>query len=237
MVFSCVRCVSRIRVGALRPQPSAPAIDVAPEEPTRRMAREQHVHATYLRPVLDHAVTRMGRLRTEAVLRRLGTTEACLRGPGQWTSLGLAEQLFDALIEESENPFFVEEAFAIVSAGRYMWLLRPLLRLWGSPLDAYEQMAAAIPRVNRAGVLAIEQHGARRVVMVYTSELEANVQLCRGRLHQLSQVPTLFGRGPAEVLHPECLHRGDPRCRYEIRWPPRGSWWRRFAAWWLTPPA
>lgn len=205
----------------------------AAKEPISTMARShEHVHATFVRPLLDHAVTRMGRSRTEAVLRRLGTTEACLRDPEQWMSLGLTEQLLDAFIEESDDPHFVEEAFALVRTGRVMWLIRPLLQWFGSPRAAYEQMAAAIPRVNRAGSLQIESLSDQHVVLDYASDLETHVQLCRGRVRQFVQVPSLFGATKVELDHPQCLHRGDPRCRYEIRWTPAVPWWRRWFRGW-----
>ena len=153
----------------------------------RAMARDgRHIHAMFFRPMLDLAVQRVGRQRTQAVLRRLGTTEATLRDPTAWVSLGLTEQLCDALIEETEDPHFVEEACGLVTSGRYLWLLRPMLRLFGSPTLVYEQMAAAIPRFNRAGTLEIVDRGASRVGLTYASSLETNVQLCRGRIRQFA---------------------------------------------------
>ena len=191
------------------------------------MARHEHLHATIVLPVLDHAVSQMGRPRTEAVLRRLGTTEACLRDPGQWVSVGLTEQLFDAFIEESQDPGFVEDAYGGVQKGRFLWLLRPLLRWFGSPRAAYEQMAAAIPRVDRAGTLQIETLGDEHAVFTYASDLETHPQLCRGRSRQLRDVPGLFGADPVHLAHPTCLHRGDAQCRYEIRWSMPVPWYRR----------
>ena len=183
----------------------------------------------FFRPILDLAVARVGRSRTEAVLRRFGTTEARLRHPTAGISLGLTEQLCDALIEETADPNLVEDACGLATTGRYLWLLRPLLRLMGSPRLAYAQLAEAVPRFNRAGTLEVERWGdpgEHEAVLVYRSDLETHAQLCRGRIGQLTAVPTLFGAAPADVAHPHCLHAGDDRCAYHVRWQDPPPLWR-----------
>ena len=55
---------------------------------------------------------------------------------------------------------------------------------------------------------------------------------CENRLGIYESLGKLFSENYSLVVHPECIHRGDACCRYEISWPP-SAWmtWRRRRNW------
>ena len=188
----------------------------------------EHLHAAYFRPVLELASERLGVARTHEILRQLGTTPAMFADPSCWVSVGFADELLCAFVDASADPHFVAHAYSRVHRGRYLWLLRPLIRFLGSPQSAFAQLASGLPAYNRIGTLEVLDEADEHVTLAYTSTRDAPAALCQGRIGRFVQVPTLFGATPAQVAHPECLHRGGTRCVYVVRWQMPRPWWIRW---------
>ena len=83
-------------------------------------------------------------------------------------------------------------------------------------------MADRLPRFNKVGSVEFEAHGDRRVVLTYfghpSGPREQSPHICAARLGQMAAIPTLFDLPPAKVEHDICLHMGDDRCVYDVRW-------------------
>lgn len=188
------------------------------------MSEPQHIHAMFFVPVLDYAHQTMEPEQVAAVLQSLDLTEAELRDPRAWWSCETTDRLCEAFVEASGNPDFLSEVGRIVMTGpSTRGFLGPLFRVFGSPHGMLAQLPTFSSHFCKSGHYEVETVEPGFARLSFVSELEGSEHVCVGRTSQLRWVfPGVFGLPPAEVEHPECMHRGGTRCTYELRWdPPR----------------
>jgi len=190
------------------------------------------IHAFFFRPFLDDATEKLGAPRVSALLAELGVTEAQLRDPTAWVSLQFREQFFVALLAAGVDEAIFERCGRMVFTPKYLGILFPLLRAFGTPSLAYNRIAQMTGRFNKIG--RMELRGARRgyVSLQYRplpgAPPETTEYICRARAAQFAAVPAMFDFAPATVNHPICLHEGGDVCRYDLAWEELGG---RLPAW------
>ncbi|MEN0067672.1 MAG: ATP-binding protein [Myxococcota bacterium] len=173
----------------------------------------------FFAPILDHAHATMDPETIEAVLADLGVTEAELRDRRAWFPGDFVDRVCDRLVEASGDPYFFEEVGRKFMTGHYTSTLRPLFRAFGSPRLLLENFPKTSKHLVKTGEYVIHALTDESASLSFVSDTEKSVQVCRGREAQMRWMfPGIFGLPPATVEHPECLHRGDDRCRYELRW-------------------
>ncbi|MBX2798080.1 MAG: response regulator [Myxococcales bacterium] len=181
---------------------------------------EQHIHSSFFAPVLDVAQERLGIERTRAVLAAVGTDEATLRDTSAWVSNRVAEAVVDGLVEESGDFDLLDEVGRRMFTGNYLGLLKPVLKVLGSPQSAFARFPTTSPRWNKAGVWTVHDLGEGYTDISFASRIERSVHMCHGRSSQIASLPLLFGLEPGTIEHSACMHRGDAECRYQMRWQP-----------------
>ncbi|MEM6927075.1 MAG: ATP-binding protein [Myxococcota bacterium] len=183
------------------------------------MKSDAHIHSMFFAPMLDHAHETMGAEDVARVLADAGTSEAELRDPRAWFSSELTDRIADAFVEVSGNPEFHREVGRRFMSPRYTGSLMPIIRLFGTPRALYTAFPNTAPRWCKSGRYVVSEVESNRVRLSFESELEKSKQVCIGRTSQIRwSFPYFFGYAPARIEHPECLHRGDARCTYDIEW-------------------
>ncbi|HJL37901.1 MAG TPA: HAMP domain-containing sensor histidine kinase, partial [Polyangiaceae bacterium LLY-WYZ-15_(1-7)] len=180
------------------------------------------LHAFFLAPFLDLAAEQLGEARVRELLEEQGIELELLRDPSAWLSMKDSERIVRTLHEAVGDPLYVARAARAAFTARYMGPLRAIIRAFGNTGKAYEQMVRSLPRFNKVGELGFEQVGPRHVRLTYRQKpgaaAETDPLMCLGRQQNMAAVPTIFDLPPAKLEHPECMHRGDDACVYEIRY-------------------
>ncbi len=188
------------------------------------------VHAAFLAPLVDEADRLLGAGQVDGLLRGATVDRALVSDRSAWISLEVCQDLVRALVIASGDPLFVRRTARLAYDATYMGPLRSLLRTFGHPAGAYEQMTKALARFNKVGELSVLERGAGRVVLRYvTAEgapRETEPLVCLGRLENIAALPTLFDLPMATVRHPTCLHEGADACIYEVEFTARIPRWR-----------
>ena len=187
----------------------------------------QHVGVFFLRPFLDYTRELLGPERLAAILARLEVTQAEMDDPSNWVSLAFIERFAEQVAKEHDDPALFDHCGRLAFDQRYMGMLRPIIRAFGSPAFAYDAMCKSLPRFNKVGEIKVIESGPGLRVMEYRpregAPTEKGPNICATRRGQMAAVPTLFDLPPATVEHPLCMQRGDACCRYEARWKEPGK--------------
>ncbi len=147
---------------------------------------------------------------------------AQLGDAGTWSSTPQAAALFDAAalvladgaiglhvgqtLLRSPADGFVDRVVAAGSTEAVLHRVGPLLR-------HFDATSEAVPVEVEA------DHALVRVSPLGGTDRHAHVcEMTRGLL---SQIPVLFGSGPALISEPECSARGGPHCLYALSWDDR----------------
>lgn len=185
-------------------------------------------HSMFLRPFLDYANRHLTREQLLEVLDRAGLTEAEIDGR-RWIDASQVDRFCDAMVDVSGDPDLVRKVGKLFMTGPYTGLLRPLLRVFGSPKTMLSLFSSVSQQWTTAGRYEMHSYGDHHAKFSFVSSAEGSIQICHGRVSQIRWLfPAIFGLGPADVEHPVCMHRdGGDRCTYHIRWhSPRTSFWR-----------
>ncbi|MCK6552543.1 HAMP domain-containing histidine kinase, partial [Myxococcota bacterium] len=142
--------------------------------------------------------------------------------PTVWVSLELCEAVCEALARDRNDPALFERAGRNSFSPKYMGALRPIIRAFGNPAFAYDQMVGSLPRFNKVGAIAVLERGPGKRTLEYRTlegaPREHGPYICAARRGQMAALPTLFDLPPATVEHPACMQRGAPTCIYTVTW-------------------
>ncbi len=184
-------------------------------------AHRPEVHSFLLRPFLDDAARQLGAERLSGLVAGLGSDLDVLQQSDSWVSLDLLGTLLERLEAETGDPNMLARCGRVSLSSRYLGVLRPLFRAFGTPDFAFSQVESSTARFNKVGRYMLLERQAGQVRIAYEplpgAPRERGI-VCRGRSANLAAIPTMFDLPAAEVLELECIHRGDAQCVYELRW-------------------
>jgi signal transduction histidine kinase len=180
------------------------------------------LHASGFRAILEIATAELGADAVTKFLDSAGVTRAELSDPNAWFSLEFAEALSANISEQTGDPTWLDRAMRLCLTPKYLGMLYPLFRSFGTPAFAYKQTVSIAQRLNKTATWELEELAAQsarfRVRPAANMPREKTLIWCRTRSVQLAALSTLFDLPTALVDHPECLHRGDDSCVYNVRW-------------------
>ncbi len=182
--------------------------------------------------MLETGERELGRDGVDKLLGDLGTTREELQDPHSWFSLEFAEAFLDMLVNRTGDVTVIDRVSRLAFSPRYLGIVYPLFRSFGSPGFTYRQVAAVVPRINKVTTWTAELQGSQRArITVRAREGQPREQkphFCRVRSTMIAQLTTLFDLPPAEVSHPQCMNRGNDVCLYEVHWKEHR---KRIASW------
>src|SRR4051812_3512239 len=178
------------------------------------------VHALFLSPFLDEIRDVLGDSEVQALVGSFGITEDSLRDKEAWVSLEFCEEFCKRLYERHADPAIFDRCGRLALTPRYLGILQPLYRAFGTPMFAFTQAAQSGPRFNKVGSMKILEQRRGYVRMedrcLPRAPRERSPLVCRPRAAQLAGIPTMFDLPAAENIHPTCMHRGADVCVYEL---------------------
>lgn len=189
---------------------------------------EPQTSARLLRPLLRVAEQRLGREALAAIAVGQDTTLEVLEDPDRWFSAALVIRLQHALVVATSDPQITWRAGRAFAAPGMLGPERALIVGLGSPQRAYANIGSITKRYSRITHWQTTSiaRGVLRVELVPSPDAADHLLTCAHRRGILEAMPEIFGLPAARVEHPACLHRGDPRCVYIVRWSDYAPWAR-----------
>lgn len=172
--------------------------------------------------MLEAGDLELGRFQVDELIGGLGVTRAELEDPNGWFSLEFAEAMVQGLVDRAGSPQLVDRVAKLGISQRYLGILFPLFRSFGTPALFYFSIGKLMPRLNKVTLWTTEAVGPEHVRISVRAREGAPVEhtpwFCRVRQTQLSAAASIFDLPPAEIEHTECLQRGGDACVYEVHW-------------------
>ncbi|HWA78049.1 MAG TPA: serine/threonine-protein kinase [Polyangiaceae bacterium] len=192
-----------------------------PNLPTSGVGREE-VRAALLKPYLLRLRDERGDAAVRALLSTVGIPASVVDNDSGWLSVAAARRALTALHTalghralEARGPWMTHPEVL----GAYV----RMLRVAGSPADAYRYLAANSGESTRIGTYELGPVGPNHVELSYRPRPEAEAEqddalLCLARQAELVSVPRIWGFPDARVVHPKCIAEGAEECRYVLDW-------------------
>ena len=108
--------------------------------------------------------------------------------------------------------------------GKVYWIKDYSINLY----ELVGKYASKLTRSSKWDARAIGPNTVEMIVTPFEGVIEEPFQ-CANRLGYFEAATEMFGYRLPEIKHPECIFKGDDRCRYIVTWEEsRAATWRRF---------
>ena len=170
----------------------------------------------------------------DTILTNAGITHFEIDDPGHWFTQKQVDDFYEEVLRATNDPQVARKVGRYVAMSIAIGLPRQLTLGLLSLKTVYSLIGQLSSLVTRSSEVKTRDLGPTTVEIVNTIKpgFTEKPYQCENRLGIYESIGKLFSENYAEVIHPECIHRGDAQCRYEIKWP-SSPWmtWRRWRNW------
>ena len=169
---------------------------------------------------LDYLNATFPDLNTETILAKSRISKDEVADTAHWFTQDEADLFYEVVAAETGDDQIAKKAGRYSASSKALNLMKQYV-LGLMTIDAAFMSVAKVFRLftRGAGITAKKLGPSRMELISRPAEgvLEKPYQ-CDNRLGSIEAIPKLFTNLYATVEHPECLHRGDPVCRYIVSW-------------------
>ncbi|MGD9251725.1 MAG: response regulator [Desulfobacterales bacterium] len=166
----------------------------------------------------------------DALLAEAGMHRHQVEDPAHWFSQNQVDNFNRVLVNKTGDPHISRAVGRFVASSRRLGPLKKLTLGFVHPATIYMLCNRYSAMVSRGAVFVSRKTSANQVEV--TARPRAGVKeqpyQCENRLGTLETLGKLISARYATVAHPQCIHRGDSLCRYEVTWDHSAAfWWKR----------
>ncbi len=146
-----------------------------------------------------------------------------LNDDATWLDLEFCDRFFDRIVEVTGIKNIAYEAGLFVHKKTFSPIVHQLLTSLLSVESVYKASAKYAVHFSKAAkVKALEtKNGSATIESIPEDGIPERQYMCENRMGIYAGVPKMFGLAPGLIEHPECVHRGNRRCLYQVRWTPQ----------------
>lgn len=156
----------------------------------------------------------------DELLEKLGTSQSRLNHDGSWYDIEFADAFFNLVRQETGNVNIAFESGQYIRKNALSSTIYYLMKGFVSISRLYKLVSKLTPMFTKAGEMKVKELKRSSCIIEnipYHPDLDRQY-MCDNRRGMLSGLPQIFNLPPAELNELECIHRGDSRCLYSIRW-------------------
>lgn len=161
-----------------------------------------------------------GRLLTDVGIRSYEVADL-----GHWFSQKQVDLLVERLVELTGNENISREVGRFAASAQSIGSMRQHILGLISPAKAFSLINKATRNFTKSVEYETRMLGTNEVEMTVTPcvGITEKPHHCENRIGFLESIVNLFNIESPAIQHPECVHKGDPACRYLISWSQRRS--------------
>ncbi len=166
----------------------------------------------------------------DTLLADAGMQRHQVEDPAHWFSQNQVDKFNRVLVRKTGDPHISRAVGRFVASSRRLGPLKKLTLGFVHPATIYMLCNRYNAMVSRGAVFVSRKTGANQVEVTARPRPEVKEQpyQCENRLGTLETLGKLISSRYATVAHPQCIHRGDSLCRYEVTWNHSAAiWWKR----------
>ena len=166
----------------------------------------------------------------DTLLADAGMQRHQVEDPAHWFSQNQVDNFNRVLVHKTGDPQISRSVGRFVASSRRLGPLKKLTLGFVHPATIYLLCNRYNAMVSRGAVFVSRKTGANQVEVTARPRpgVSEKPYQCENRLGTLETLGKLISARYATVAHPQCIHRGDSLCRYEVTWNRSAAiWWKR----------
>ena len=143
-----------------------------------------------------------------------------IEDPAHWLTQSQVNHFHDALMAATDNPGIAKDAGRFTVYTKKIGAIKKITLGLVSPFTVYLKMGKLYSALSRGASISSRKLAANKIQITATPNpgVEEQPFQCENRIGTFESLGLLFTKEYAQVDHPECFHKGDPCCRYNITW-------------------
>lgn len=139
---------------------------------------------------------------------------------GHWFTQDQINRFHQKMEQLTGSQNIAREAGRYAASPETVGVMRQYMLGLVNPITAYEKIGRAMENFTRSCRVASKMIAANRVEITVTPKEGIHEQpfQCENRMGFFDAITVLFTNRLPQIEHPECVFRGDDRCRYIISW-------------------
>jgi class 3 adenylate cyclase/putative methionine-R-sulfoxide reductase with GAF domain len=156
----------------------------------------------------------------QGFLDRIPITKDRLLSDSSWFDTEFADRFYFELMEATELKDLAYRAGLFVTRDPSNRLIQHLASGLLEVTSVYKAISKFASHFSKAATLELKNIRSNTATFISTPRPGQSERqyMCENRRGTIAGVPCIFKLPPAHIDETECLHRGDQRCVYEIRW-------------------
>jgi len=154
--------------------------------------------------------------------------------PGHWFGQEHLDRFHQKIFEATGNPNISREVGRYAAFNNAAGAIKQHILGLLKTSSIYLLLPKLYPMISRGARVKTRKLAANKVEIIVTTVpgVHERPYQCENRLGIFESLATLFTAKHATINHDQCIHRGDPHCRYEVAWegPPHLLWKRSILA-------
>ncbi len=186
---------------------------------------------------IDYLENNYPNINIKELLVSSNITDYELEDRGHWLTQEQVNCFHENMSKLTADPNIARVAGRYIVSTKASGLIRQTIAGLLSPSIAYwaaEKLGSTVTRHQTTKVNKLAVNKIELIATPHKNVKEEPFQ-CENRMGQIEAVAEVFTHKYGDVEHPECIHRGDSRCRYIISWRQAPSLlWKRFGLYLLA---
>jgi hypothetical protein len=170
-------------------------------------------------------------INVEELLHCAGMETYQVADEGHWFTQTQINKFHERLRKATGNKDIAREAGKYTASPDSHGVMRKYFLGLIGPKNLYELVGKYASKLTRSSTWEAKVIGQNTVEMTVTpvAGVKEEPFQCENRLGYFEAATEMFGYKLPEIIHPECLFKGNDKCRYIVTWEEsRASVWRRF---------
>jgi PAS domain S-box-containing protein len=158
--------------------------------------------------------------RLDAILKSAGFGLHEIEDQGHWFTQTQIDRFYDGVRNATADPQIARKAGRYIPFCHGLRYLNQLAQGFFNPQTAYRLMGKFAEFMSRGAAITTRKLGPCKVEIVAVPKpgVHEKPYQCENRTGLFEAIPQFFTGSLARIEHPECVHRGAGRCRYELTW-------------------
>lgn len=154
---------------------------------------------------------------------------------GHWLTQSQINRFHEYVNRVTGNPDFAKQAGRHIASPKSSVsnIMRQSVAGLLSPAMAYWTIEKISQNLSRHFIIKSRDVAENTIELIATTNpgVKEEPFQCENRIGMFEAVAQVFTGKYATIEHPECMHRGDPHCRYLIHWDlPKSMFWKRIGS-------
>ena len=159
------------------------------------------------------------------VLKYAGMTNTEIQDAGQWFNQDQIDRFYEILVQKTGNRNLAREVGRYMSKAKQAATIRNYAAGFITPSIAFWMLDKLGSNISKHLSMSVKNLSSNKVEITVTTKegVKEKLYQCENRIGLFEALAQIFTGKFADISHRQCIHQGDPACKYIISWKTRPS--------------